>query len=51
MDVDMLKEHNPKIVLALKSRKFDDLDLRNVLLLDNQSTFIYVATRGSHRRS
>jgi hypothetical protein len=38
-DVDMLKEHNPKIVLALKSRKFDDLELRNVLLLDNQSTF------------
>jgi hypothetical protein len=39
LDMDMLKEHNPKIVLALKSRKFDDLDLRNVLLLDNQSTF------------
>jgi hypothetical protein len=38
-DMDMLKEHNPKIVLALKSRKVDDLDLRNVLLLDNQSTF------------
>ncbi len=35
----MLEEHNPKIVLALKSRKFNDLDLRNVLLLDNQSTF------------
>jgi hypothetical protein len=29
----------PKIVLALKSRKFTDLDFRNVLLLDNQSTF------------
>jgi hypothetical protein len=39
MDVDMLKEHNPKIVLAIKSRKFDDFDLRNVILLDNQSTF------------
>jgi hypothetical protein len=39
MDMDMLKERNPKIVLALKSRKYDDLDLRNVLLLDNQSTF------------
>jgi hypothetical protein len=37
--VEMLKEHNPKIVLALKPRKSDDLDLRNVLLLDNQSTF------------
>ncbi len=37
--VEMLEEHNPKIVLALKSRKFMDLDLRNVLLLDNQSTF------------
>ncbi len=35
----MLKEHHPKLVLALKSRKFTDLDLRNVLLLDNQSTF------------
>ncbi len=37
--MDMLKEHHPKIVLALKSRKFTDLNLRNVLLLDNQSTF------------
>ncbi len=35
----MLEKQNPKIVLALKSRKYDDLDLRNVLLLDNQSTF------------
>ncbi len=35
----MLKEHHPKIVLALKSRKFTDLDMRNVLLLDNKSTF------------
>jgi hypothetical protein len=33
--MEMLKEHHPKIVLALKSRKFTDLDLRNVLLLDN----------------
>ena len=38
-DMDMLKKHNPKIGLALKSRKLDDLDLRNVLLLDNQSNF------------
>ncbi len=37
--VEMLKEHNPKIVLALKSKKSDDLVLKNVLLLDNQSTF------------
>jgi hypothetical protein len=37
--MEMLKEHHPKIVLALKSRKFTDLDLRNVLLLDNQPTF------------
>jgi hypothetical protein len=37
--VEMLEERNPKIVLALKSKKFKDLDLRNVLLLDNQSTF------------
>ena len=39
MELDLLEERNPKIVLALKSRKHDDLDLRNVLLLDNQSTF------------
>ncbi len=37
--VDMLEERNPKIVVALKSKKFKDLDLRNVLLLDNQLTF------------
>jgi hypothetical protein len=35
----MLEERNPKVVLALKSRKLKDLDLKNVLLLDNQSTF------------
>jgi hypothetical protein len=39
MDLDLLEERNPKIVLALKSSKNVDLDLRNVLLLDNQSTF------------
>jgi hypothetical protein len=37
--MEMLEEHQPKIVLALKLRKFTDLDLRKVLLLDNQSTF------------
>jgi len=37
--MEMLEEHHPKVVLALKSRKFTSLDLRNVLLLDNQSTF------------
>jgi hypothetical protein len=37
--LEMLKEHNPKIVLVVKSRKFANLDLRNVLLLDNQFTF------------
>ena len=38
--MEMLEEHHPKVVLALKSRKFTNkLDLRNVLLLDNQSTF------------
>jgi hypothetical protein len=37
--IEMLEEHHPKIVLALKLRKFTDLDLRNVLLLDNQLTF------------
>jgi hypothetical protein len=35
----MLQKCNPKIVLALKTKKSNDLDLRNVLLLDNQSTF------------
>jgi len=39
MDLDLLEERNPKIVLALKSSKNVDLGLRNVLLLDNQSTF------------
>jgi hypothetical protein len=37
--MEMLEEHHPKVVLALKSRKFTNLDLRNVLLLDYQSTF------------
>jgi hypothetical protein len=33
--MEMLEEHHPNVVLALKSRKFTNLDLRNVLLLDN----------------
>ncbi len=37
--MEMLEEHHHKVVLALKSRKFTNLDLRNVLLLHNQSTF------------
>ena len=37
--MEMLEEHHPKVVLALKSSKFTNLDLRNLLLLDNQSTF------------
>jgi hypothetical protein len=37
--MEMLKEHHSKIFLALKLKKFTDLDLRNVLLLDNQLTF------------
>ncbi len=36
--MEMLEEHHPKVVLAFQSRKFTNLDLRNVLLLDNQST-------------
>jgi hypothetical protein len=36
--MEMLKEFDPKIVLVLKSSKSIGLDLRNVLLLDNQST-------------
>jgi hypothetical protein len=34
-----LEESYPKIALALKSSRFLNLDLRNVLLLDNKSTF------------
>jgi hypothetical protein len=37
--MEMLEEHHPKVVLALKSRKFTNLYLRKVLLLDNQSIF------------
>jgi hypothetical protein len=37
--LEMLEEHHPRIVLALKHRKFTELDLRNLLLLDNQLTF------------
>jgi hypothetical protein len=37
--MEMLEEHHPKVVLALKSSKFTNLDLRNVLLLGNQSLF------------
>jgi hypothetical protein len=37
--IEMLQESHPKIVLALKSSKSIGLDLRNVLLLDNQPTF------------
>jgi len=37
--MEMLERHHPKVVLALKSSQFTHLDLRNVLLLDNQSTF------------
>jgi hypothetical protein len=37
--IKFLKESYPKIALALKSSKSLDLDLRCVLLLDNQSMF------------
>lgn len=37
--LDMLEGSHPKVVLALKERNSVGLDLRNVLLLDNQSTF------------
>ncbi len=39
VDLDLFEERNPKIALAFKSSKHDDLELRNVLLLDNQFTF------------
>ncbi len=34
-----IESTNPKVAMALKSRKAWDLDLRSVWLLDNQSTF------------
>jgi hypothetical protein len=37
--VEILSDSYPKIALVLKSKKSMGLDLRNVLLLDNQSTF------------
>jgi hypothetical protein len=37
--VEILSDSYPKIALALKLKKTMGLDLRNVLLLDNQSTF------------
>ncbi len=43
--MEMHKERHLKIVLALKSRKFTELDLRNMLLLDNQSTFDLCCTK------
>ncbi len=41
-----LKESYPKIALALKLSKSLNLDLRYVLLLDNQSTFDLCCNRG-----
>jgi hypothetical protein len=37
--MEMLQESHPKIELALKSSKSIGLDLKNVLMFDNQSTF------------
>jgi hypothetical protein len=45
--IKFLKESYPKIALALKSRKSLDLDLRFVLLLDNQSMFDLFCNRAS----
>jgi hypothetical protein len=44
--VNILKESYPKIALALKLKKSLDLDLRCVLLLDNQSTFDLCCNKG-----
>jgi hypothetical protein len=44
--IEFLEESYPKIALALKSSKSLDLDLRCVLLLDNQSTFDLCCNRG-----
>jgi hypothetical protein len=37
--MESLRDSYPKIALELKLKKSRGLDLRNVLLLDNQSTF------------
>jgi hypothetical protein len=37
--LEMVEEHHPKIVLALKHKESQELDLQNVLLLDKESTF------------
>ncbi len=44
--IKFLEESYPKIALALKLSKSLDLDLRYVLLLDNQSTFDLCCNRG-----
>jgi hypothetical protein len=44
--IKLLEESYPKIALALKLSKSLDLDLRCVLLLDNQSTFDLCCNRG-----
>jgi hypothetical protein len=44
--IKFLNESYPKIALALKSSKSLDLDLRYVLLLDNQSMFDLCCNRG-----
>jgi len=38
--MEMLEEHHPKVVLALKSRKFTNLDLRNLRLVLQQDVCI-----------
>jgi hypothetical protein len=44
--INFLEESYPNIALALKSRKSLNLDLRFVLLLDNQSTFDLCCNKG-----
>jgi hypothetical protein len=44
--IETLKELYPKITLALKSSKSLDLDLKYVLLLDNQSMFDLCCNKG-----
>jgi hypothetical protein len=44
--IEFLKESYPKIALALKSSRSLDLDLRHILLLDNQSMFDLCCNRG-----
>jgi hypothetical protein len=48
--MEMLEEYHPKVVLALKSSKSTNLDLRNVLYWTTNQPLICAATRRLHPR-